>query len=178
LVKPPSPFPAASTSPSTPADVTVKGPKGSLSQPSWCPADHRPPDESDTSSWSGPDDERQNRSLHGLFRSLVNNMVVGVTDGFRKELEIVGVGYRAEAKGPRSRPGSSGFSHPVLVDAPEGISSSCPQPDRIESTGIDKAVVGQVAANIRSMRKPEPYKGKGVRYQRACPPQGRQRLAE
>jgi len=111
-----------------------------------------------------PDDERENRSLHGLTRSLVNNMVVGVTDGFTKELEIIGVGYRAEAQGPNKLRLSLGFSHPVMVDAPEGVTFEVPAPTRVIVRGIDKETVGQVAANIRSIRKPEPYKGKGVRY--------------
>ena len=97
-------------------------------------------------------------------RTLVSNMVVGVTSGFRKELEIVGVGYRAIARGPAQLELALGFSHPVLVDAPEGISFEVPQPTRIAVAGIDKELVGQVAANIRKIRKPEPYKGKGVRY--------------
>jgi large subunit ribosomal protein L6 len=110
-----------------------------------------------------PNDERENRSLHGLSRTLVNNMVIGVTDGFIKELEIVGVGYRAEAQGQNLRL-ALGFSHPVMVPAPEGISFEIPQQTRVIVKGIDKELVGQVAANIRSIRKPEPYKGKGVRY--------------
>ena len=111
-----------------------------------------------------PNDERDNRALHGLTRSLVNNMVVGVTDGFRKQLEIVGVGYRAGpgADGIRL---ALGFSHPVHVKAPEGITFEVPAVTQIVVSGIDKEVVGQVAADIRSIRKPEPYKGKGVRYQ-------------
>ena len=112
-----------------------------------------------------PDDEREHRALHGLTRSLVNNMVVGVTDGFRKQLEIVGVGYRAEAQGPDAIRLALGFSHPVNVRAPEGIAFEVPVPTQIVVSGIDKEVVGQVAAEIRSIRKPEPYKGKGVRYQ-------------
>ena len=112
-----------------------------------------------------PDDEREHRALHGLTRSLVNNMVVGVTEGFRKQLEIVGVGYRAEAQGPDAIRLALGFSHPVNVRAPEGIAFEVPVPTQIVVTGIDKEVVGQVAAEIRSIRKPEPYKGKGVRYQ-------------
>ena len=112
-----------------------------------------------------PDDERDNRALHGLTRSLVNNMVVGVTDGFRKQLEIVGVGYRAEAQGPDAIRLALGFSHPVIVKAPEGITFEVPVATQIVVNGIDKEVVGQVAADIRSIRKPEPYKGKGVRYQ-------------
>jgi large subunit ribosomal protein L6 len=111
-----------------------------------------------------PNDERQNRALHGLTRSLVNNMVVGVTAGFTKELEIVGVGYRAAAQGPSKLELALGFSHPVVVDAPAGITFETPQPTRILVKGIDKELVGQVAANIRKIRKPEPYKGKGVRY--------------
>jgi large subunit ribosomal protein L6 len=111
-----------------------------------------------------PDDERQNRALHGLMRSLVNNMVVGVTDGFTKELEIVGVGYRAAAQGPNKLELALGFSHPVHVDAPDGITFEVPTPTRVIVKGIDKELVGQVAANIRKIRKPEPYKGKGVRY--------------
>ena len=111
-----------------------------------------------------PNDERQNRSLHGLTRTLVNNMVVGVTAGYTKELEIVGVGYRAEAQGPSNLRLALGYSHPVLVAAPDGITFDVPQPTRIVVKGIDKEQVGQVAANIRSLRKPEPYKGKGVKY--------------
>ena len=111
-----------------------------------------------------PDDERQNRAMHGLVRSLVNNMVVGVTDGFRKDLDIVGVGYRAAAPNPTKLDLALGFSHPVKVDAPEGISFEVSAPTTIGIIGIDKQLVGQVAANIRAIRKPEPYKGKGVRY--------------
>ena len=111
-----------------------------------------------------PNDERMNRALHGLTRTLVNNMVVGVTDGFAKELEIIGVGYRAEALTPTQLRLALGFSHPVIIDAPEGITFDVPVQTRIIVRGIDKEVVGQVAANIRSVRKPEPYKGKGVRY--------------
>ena len=109
------------------------------------------------------DDERRNRALHGLTRSLVNNMVLGVSEGFSKELEIVGVGYRAAAKGSALEL-QLGFSHPVNVEAPDGITFDVPEPTRIIVSGIDKQVVGQVAADIRSYRKPEPYKGKGVRY--------------
>jgi|SRR4051812_44476983 len=111
-----------------------------------------------------PDDERHNRAQHGLTRSLVNNMVVGVTQGFTKELEIVGVGYRATAQGNDAIELALGFSHPVRVQAPAGIEFEVPQPTRIAVRGIDKEAVGQVAANIRKIRKPEPYKGKGVRY--------------
>jgi large subunit ribosomal protein L6 len=99
-----------------------------------------------------------------LTRSLINNMVVGVTSGFTKDLEIVGVGYRAIPKGPSQIELALGFSHPVIVDAPEGVTFEVPQQTRISVKGIDKELVGQVAANIRKIRKPEPYKGKGVRY--------------
>ena len=111
-----------------------------------------------------PDDERNNRALHGLTRSLIQNMVTGVTSGFTKELEIVGVGYRATLKSPQQLELALGFSHPVIVDAPEGVSFEVPSPLRIIVKGIDKEAVGQVAADIRRVRKPEPYKGKGVRY--------------
>jgi large subunit ribosomal protein L6 len=143
-------------------NVTVKGPKGVLARP--IPGDIVVRQEDSTLLVERPDDERHNRALHGLTRSLVNNMVVGVTDGFNKDLEIVGVGYRATAKGPNQLELALGFSHPVVVDAPEGISFEVPQPTRISVKGIDKELVGQVAANIRKIRKPEPYKGKGVRY--------------
>jgi large subunit ribosomal protein L6 len=143
-------------------NVTVKGPMGVLSRT--IPGEIKLRQEDSTLLVERPDDERQNRALHGLTRSLVNNMVVGVTNGFNKELEIVGVGYRATAKGPNQLELALGFSHPVVVDAPDGISFEVPQPTRISVKGIDKELVGQVAANIRKIRKPEPYKGKGVRY--------------
>jgi large subunit ribosomal protein L6 len=111
-----------------------------------------------------PDDEREHRALHGLTRSLLSNMVTGVTTGFVKELEIVGVGYRATARGPAALELALGFSHPVVVEAPEGVTFEIPVPTRIVVKGIDKEKVGQVAADIRKVRKPEPYKGKGVRY--------------
>ena len=141
--------------------VSVKGPKGQLSRE--IPGEIIVSKEENTILVERPNDERQNRSLHGLSRTLVNNMVVGVTDGFAKELEIVGVGYRAEAQGQNLRL-ALGFSHPVVVAAPEGISFEVPVQTRVIVKGIDKELVGQVAANIRSIRKPEPYKGKGVRY--------------
>ncbi len=109
------------------------------------------------------DDEREHRALHGLFRSLIANMVVGVTQGYRRELEIVGVGYRAAPRGSGLTL-ALGFSHPVEVDAPEGITFEVPTPTRIAVNGADKRLVGQVAADIRAIRKPEPYKGKGIRY--------------
>jgi large subunit ribosomal protein L6 len=111
-----------------------------------------------------PNDERRSRALHGLTRSLVANMVTGVSEGFAKNLDIVGVGYRANAKGPRTLELALGFSHPVVVEAPEGVTFECPSPTNIVVSGIDKEVVGQVAADIRKWRPPEPYKGKGIRY--------------
>ena len=111
-----------------------------------------------------PDDERESRSLHGLSRTLVNNMVVGVTTGFTRELEIIGVGYRAEAVTPTTLRLALGFSHPVVLEAPAGVTFEVPVQTRVIVKGIDKELVGQVAANVRSIRKPEPYKGKGVRY--------------
>ncbi len=141
--------------------ITVKGPKGSLSRQIPGMIEISQADGSLT--FERPNDERDQRALHGLVRSLVNNMVIGVTDGFKKELEIVGVGYRAESQGAGLRL-NLGFSHPVSVPAPEGITFEVPIPTQVIVSGIDKEVVGQVAANIRSIRKPEPYKGKGVRY--------------
>jgi large subunit ribosomal protein L6 len=111
-----------------------------------------------------PNEERQTRAFHGLTRALVANMVVGVTDGYRKQLEIIGVGYRATSKGPNSIELALGYSHPVLMQAPDGVSFEVPAPTRVDVVGIDKQKVGQVAANVRSARPPEPYKGKGVRY--------------
>jgi large subunit ribosomal protein L6 len=143
--------------------ITVKGPNGTLARD--IPGAISVRQDGDTLLVERPDDERDSRSLHGLTRSLVNNMVVGVTAGYAKELEIVGVGYRAEAQGPQKLRLALGYSHPVLVDAPDGITFEVPAPTRVVVKGIDKEKVGQVAANIRSLRKPEPYKGKGVRYQ-------------
>ena len=142
--------------------VTVKGPKGTLSRT--IPGAISVRQDEGSLLVERPDDARENRSLHGLTRTLVNNMVVGVTEGFTKELEIIGVGYRAEAQGPTTLRLALGFSHPVIVNAPEGVTFETPSQTRIIVKGIDKEVVGQVAANIRAIRKPEPYKGKGVRY--------------
>ena len=142
--------------------VAVKGPQGALERS--IPAPITITQDDGQLFVQRPDDERENRALHGLMRSLVNNMVVGVTDGFTKELEIVGVGYRAAAQGANKLELALGFSHPVHVDAPDGITFEVPAPTRVIVKGIDKELVGQVAANIRKIRKPEPYKGKGVRY--------------
>ncbi len=143
--------------------VSVKGPKGTLS--------HRVAEpitveraESGELQVSRPDDERESKSLHGLTRTLVSNMVTGVTAGYEKKLEIVGVGYRVISKGPTELEFALGFSHPVKVSAPEGITFAVEAPTRFSVQGIDKQQVGEVAANIRKLRKPEPYKGKGVRY--------------
>jgi large subunit ribosomal protein L6 len=142
--------------------VVVKGPRGSLRTN--LPGEITVRQEDSTLYVDRPDDERGNRALHGLTRSLINNMVLGVTNGFAKNLEIVGVGYRAVARTPSQLELALGFSHPVVVDAPDGITFEVPAPTRITVQGIDKQMVGQVAANIRKIRKPEPYKGKGVRY--------------
>jgi large subunit ribosomal protein L6 len=144
------------------ATVNVKGPQGTLERT--IPQPITIAQEGDTLVVTRPDDERRNRALHGLSRSLVANMVSGVTNGFTKELEIHGVGYRAAARGADTIELALGFSHPVVVDAPEGITFEVPVPNRIVVKGIDKEKVGQVAADIRKLRKPEPYKGKGVRY--------------
>ena len=144
------------------AQVSVKGPKGELA---WSmPDDITVSQEGDQLLVVRPDDERRHRALHGLARSLVANMVVGVTEGFKKDLEIVGVGYRAQAQGPSKLELQVGFSHSVPVEAPDGVTFEVPAPNRITVLGIDKQLVGQVAADIRKIRKPEPYKGKGIRY--------------
>ena len=143
--------------------VTVKGPKGTLSHTVAAPILVEKGDDG-VLDVKRPDDERISKSLHGLSRTLINNMVVGVTDGFVKELEIIGVGYRATAQGPGSLDLALGFSHPVKVEAPDGITFEVPTPNRIAVKGADKELVGQVAANIRRLRKPDPYKQKGVRY--------------
>ncbi len=142
--------------------VMVKGPRGMLERV--LPPDITVRQDADVLLVERPDDERDHRALHGLTRSLVNNMVVGVTQGFQKDLEIVGVGYRAIAQGPTTIELALGFSHPVRMEAPDGITFEVPAPTRITVRGNDKETVGQVAANIRKLRKPEPYKGKGVRY--------------
>ncbi|HXH56476.1 50S ribosomal protein L6 [Iamia sp.] len=141
--------------------VTVKGPKGSLVRS--IPGTVTLRQNGDTLLVERPDEERQTRAMHGLVRSLVNNMVVGVSQEFTKELEIIGTGYRAALQGS-TLDLSLGYSHPVKVDAPDGIAFELRGPTRIVVRGVDKEQVGQVAADIRALRKPEPYKGKGVRY--------------
>ena len=142
--------------------VTVKGPKGSLTHTVAEPIAVARGDEGRLEV-SRPDDERASRSLHGLTRSLLANMVTGVTEGYEKKLEIVGTGYRVMARGSDLE-FALGFSHPVLVAAPDGITLSVDGNTRLTVAGIDKQQVGEVAANIRKLRKPDPYKGKGVRY--------------
>jgi large subunit ribosomal protein L6 len=143
-------------------EVTVKGPRGSLHLEVAAPIEVSQAD--GTVTVTRPNDEGEIRALHGLSRSLIANMVTGVTAGFSKTLEIVGVGYRVQAKG-KDLEFSLGFSHPVPVTAPEGITLRVESPTRFVVEGIDKQQVGEVAANIRKLRKPDPYKGKGVRYQ-------------
>ena len=142
--------------------VTVKGPKGQLSHAVASPITVVRADDG-TIAVSRPDDERQNRALHGLTRSLLANMVTGVTEGYEKRLEIQGVGYRVVPRGSDLE-FAVGFSHTVSVKAPEGITFRVESPTRFSVSGIDKQAVGETAANIRKIRKPEPYKGKGVRY--------------
>ncbi|GAA1374532.1 MAG TPA: 50S ribosomal protein L6 [Candidatus Luteococcus avicola] len=144
-------------------NVEVKGPKGTLSHVVAEPIKISKNEEG-LLEVARPDDERNSRSLHGLTRTLVANMVTGVTEGYEKKLEIVGVGYRVMAKGPTQLEFALGFSHPVVVNAPEGITFAVENNTKFAVQGIDKQLVGEVAANIRKIRKPEPYKGKGVRY--------------
>ena len=143
--------------------VTVKGPKGTLSHEVAEPIVVERQDDG-TLAVTRPDDGRSSRSLHGLSRTLVANMVIGVTDGYRKTLEISGTGYRVVAKG-QGLEFALGFSHPVEIPAPEGITFNVETPTRFHVEGIDKQKVGEVAANLRKLRKPDPYKGKGVRYE-------------
>ena len=144
-------------------DVRVKGPKGELTHTVVNPITVNK-GEDGTLSVERPNDERRSKAMHGLSRTLINNMVVGVTQGYEKELEIVVVGYRVIPKGPTEIELNLGFSHPVFVNAPEGITFAVEGPTKFSVAGIDKQLVGEVAANIRKLRKPEPYKGKGVRY--------------
>jgi large subunit ribosomal protein L6 len=143
--------------------VTVKGPKGTLSHTVVTPITVAK-GEDGVLDVTRPDDERESRSRHGLTRTLVNNMVIGVTEGYEKKLEIVGVGYRVLSKGPTQLEFQLGYSHSITFNAPEGITFTVEGPTRLGVQGIDKQLVGEVAANIRKLRKPEPYKGKGVRY--------------
>jgi len=143
--------------------VTVKGPKGTLTHTVAEPITVNK-SEDGTLEVQRPNDERRSKALHGLSRTLINNMVVGVTEGYEKRLEIVGVGYRVLSKGPTQLEFQLGYSHPIIFDAPEGITFAVENQTRFGVVGIDKQLVGEVAANIRKLRKPEPYKGKGVRY--------------
>ena len=141
--------------------VTVKGPKGTLSEK--ISPDMEIEQDNGVLHVKRPSDDKQHRALHGLTRSLIHNMVVGVTEGFAKNLEIEGVGYRAQLQGSKLVL-NMGYSHPVEFEAPEGISFEVPAPNRITVKGISKQQVGQMAADIRAVREPEPYKGKGIRY--------------
>ena len=144
------------------ANIEVKGPKGSLNLVLTEGISLTQEDESLVV--HRENDERQSKALHGLMRSLINNMIIGVTEGYSKQLELVGVGYRVQAKGKTNLEFQLGFSHPVNVSAPEGIEFDVPSPTELNISGIDKQMVGQVAADIRALKKPEPYKGKGIRY--------------
>ncbi len=157
----PIPVPESVTIEVAPGRVAVKGPKGELSQA--LSPDMKVEQEDGAVTVRRPTDRGEHRALHGLTRSLIANMVEGVTDGFEKRLEIQGVGYRAQLKG-RSLEMALGYSHPVSIEPPEGIDFEVPQPTEIIVRGIDKQLVGQVAADIRKRRPPEPYKGKGIRY--------------
>ena len=143
-------------------DIRVKGPKGELSHTVAEPITVAKDDDG-ALSVERPNDERKSKALHGLSRTLISNMVVGVTEGYEKKLEIVGVGYRVALRGSNLE-FALGFSHPVVVEPPAGITFAVETPTRFSVSGIDKQLVGETAANIRKIRKPEPYKGKGVRY--------------
>ncbi len=143
--------------------VSVKGPKGELTRTfnSILTIEKA---EDGSVVVTRPNDEREARSLHGLTRTLINNMIIGVSEGYSKTLELVGVGYRAAVKGSKLEL-QLGYSHPVIIEKPEGINFECPEQTKIVVSGVDKQQVGQVAADIRKWRKPEPYKGKGIRYE-------------
>lgn len=145
------------------SEVTVKGPKGELTQTFHSELTIEKAEDGSIVV-TRPDDERKSRSMHGLTRTLIHNMVIGVSEGYSKTLELVGVGYRAAVKGDHLEM-NLGFSHPVIIKTPEGIKFECPDQSKIVVSGIDKQQVGQVAADIRKWRKPEPYKGKGIRYE-------------
>jgi large subunit ribosomal protein L6 len=155
------PVPESVTVELAPGRVAVKGPKGELSQS--LSVEMTVEQDGGNVTVQRPTDRGEHRALHGLTRSLIANMVEGVTDGFEKRLEIQGVGYRAQLKG-KSLEMALGFSHPVSIEPPEGIEFEVPQPTEVIVRGIDKQLVGQVAADIRKRRPPEPYKGKGIRY--------------
>jgi len=157
----PVPVPEAVTVEIAPGNIAVKGPKGELSQ--FYSPDMTVSQDEGVVTVERPTDRGDHRALHGLTRSLIANMVEGVTEGFEKRLEIQGVGYRAALKG-KNLELALGYSHPVPIEAPEGIEFEVPQPTEIIVRGIDKQLVGQVAADIRKRRPPEPYKGKGIRY--------------
>ena len=158
----PIPIPSGVTVNLSDGQIQVKGPKGELSCP--IPAGIKVKSEDDQLSFERPDDSKPARSNHGLARALANNMVVGVSEGFVKRLEIEGVGYRADVKG-KSLNLLLGFSHPVEMPIPEGLKVSVDQNTKVAIEGADKQIVGQFAADIRALRPPEPYKGKGVRYE-------------
>lgn len=158
----PVPVPAGVTATIDGRDLTITGPKGSLSLN--VPEPITVAQEDDALVVQRPNDEGPAKAMHGLTRSLVNNMVVGVTEGYTKTLEIVGTGYRVTAKGTDLE-FALGYSHPITVKAPEGITFAVENPTKFSVSGIDKQLVGETAANIRKLRKPEPYKGKGVRYE-------------
>ena len=160
--KKPIPVPASVTVKVEPEVVHVTGPKGALSER--VPRDIAVEQEDGQLLVKRPTDRGEHRALHGLTRSLVANMVEGVTEGFQKTLEIQGVGYRAQLKG-KNLELALGYSHPVSINAPEGIEFEVPQPTRVIVKGISKQLVGEIAANIRKQRPPEPYKGKGIRYE-------------
>ena len=142
--------------------VTVKGPKGTMSQ--LVHKDITVKQEGNVLTVERPTDSKPHKSMHGLYRALINNMVVGVTDGFTRTLELVGTGYRAQADSPKKLTIHIGFSHPVVLDAPADVTFETPNPNTIVVKGMSKQVVGNLAADIRAIRKPEPYLGKGIKY--------------
>lgn len=158
----PIPVPAGVDVTISGALVTVKGPKGTLEHVIAAPIEVAR-EEDGSLVVSRPNDERESRALHGLTRTLLDNLIIGVTQGYEKKLEIVGTGYRVAAKG-KDLDFTLGFSHPVVVSAPEGITFAVESPTKFSVAGINKQQVGEVSANIRKIRKPEPYKGKGIRY--------------
>lgn len=158
----PIPVPAGVDVTISGALVTVKGPKGTLEHVIAAPITVAR-EEDGSLVVSRPNEERESRALHGLTRTLLDNLIIGVTQGYEKKLEIVGTGYRVAAKG-KDLDFTLGFSHPVVISAPEGITFAVESPTKFSVSGINKQQVGEVSANIRKIRKPEPYKGKGIRY--------------